>query len=362
MTLKQQLFRAASMVGAVDAVAASRWRQHRLMVLCYHGISMSDEHEGDPSLFMSRDTFRSRLAFLRDHRYNVLALDDALHRLHAGTLPARSVALTFDDGLHNFSARAVPLLEEFDFPATLYLTTYYCDVRLPAFNTALSYVLWRGRAHAGSIATLIEHGSPLRMQTDGERTDTVAAVLRFADARGLSAVEKDALLETIASAVGVDLDAIRRDLTMHIMAPDTVRALPAPLIDVQLHTHRHRTPLDETLFRREIADNRGRIRDLRPDGRALSHFCYPSGVYAGEFLPWLQAEGVRYATTCVPDIVDTESNLLLLPRFVDTEHQPLETFAAWVSGLAALLPQRREYRLDEARLRVEHAGTGSPDR
>jgi len=353
MTLKQRLFRAASKAGAIEAVAASRWRRRRLMVLCYHGISMSDEHEWDPGLYMAPNTFRTRLEFLRTHGYSVLGLDEALCKLNEGTLPARSVAITFDDGAHDFSARAVPLLREFGFPATLYLTTYYSDVRLPVFDTTLSYILWRGRTHAESVAPLIGHESPLHVRTDMERSATVAAVRHHTAVRGFSAVEKDALLDALASELGVNMDAIRRDLTLHIMAPDTVSALPSPLIDVQLHTHRHRTPNDEGQFRREIVDNRNRIRDLLPDGRDLTHFCYPSGVYAGEFLPWLRAEGVRYATTCIPDIVDASSDALLLPRFVDTEHQPIEAFAAWVSGLAALLPRRQEYRLDQSLLAGE---------
>ena len=350
MTLKQQLFRAASMVGAVSSVATSSWRRRRLMVLCYHGISMADEHEWDPGLYMAPNTFRARLEFLRNHGYNVLSLDDAMCRLNEGTLPQRSVAITFDDGAHDFAARAVPLLREFGFPATLYLTTYYSDVRLPVFDTTLSYILWRGRLHAGSVASLIGHESPLCVGTDVERGVTVAAIRHHAAARGLSAFEKDALLESLARELGVNMDAIRRDLTLHIMAPETVSALPAPLIDVQLHTHRHRTPDDEVQFRREIVDNRNRIRDLLPDGRELTHFCYPSGVYAGDFLPWLREEGVRYATTCIPDIIDVSSDPLLLPRFVDTEHQPIETFAAWVSGLASLLPRRHVYRLNQALL------------
>ena len=35
-----------------------------------------------------------------------------------------------------------------------------------------------------------------------------------------------------------------------IMSADEARELPGDLVDVQLHTHRHRTPLDERAFRR----------------------------------------------------------------------------------------------------------------
>ena len=48
---------------------------------------------------------------------------------------------------------------------------------------------------------------------------------------------------------------------------------------------------------REIRDNIAVTRDLRGDATVLDHFCYPSGEYFGEFLPWLRENGVNYATT-----------------------------------------------------------------
>ena len=42
---------------------------------------------------------------------------------------------------------------------------------------------------------------------------------------------------------------------------------------------------------REIRDNRDRIRDFT--GHEAVHFCYPSGDYAPEFLPWLRELGVN---------------------------------------------------------------------
>jgi peptidoglycan/xylan/chitin deacetylase (PgdA/CDA1 family) len=134
------------------------------------------------------------------------------------------------------------------------------------------------------------------------------------------------------------------------MTPDQVRALPPDLVDVQLHTHRHRTPREEQAFRRELRDNRAMIERLAPGAEPPAvHFCYPSGDYDAAFLPWLRAEGVRSATTCVPGIASAADDPLLLPRFVDTEHQPLATFEAWVSGFASTVPMSREYRLDVAR-------------
>ena len=166
----------------------------------------------------------------------------------------------------------------------------------------------------------------------------------------MSAEEKNDLVARVAATLGVDYDAIVARGTLQIMPPDTVRALPGDLVDVQLHTHRHRTPRDRTLFVREIKDNAILINELRGAANPLEQFCYPSGDYYGEFFDWLRECGVRYATTCVPDLVSRTSDPMLVPRFIDTMHQSDATFEAWVSGFAALLPRRREHRLDPSRL------------
>jgi peptidoglycan/xylan/chitin deacetylase (PgdA/CDA1 family) len=106
-------------------------------------------------------------------------------------------------------------------------------------------------------------------------------------------------------------------------------------VDVELHTHRHRTPSDEKLFRREIRDNLTGIQALT--GQRACHFCYPSGVYLPSFFPWLADEGVVSATTCKPGIVARPAPIWELPRYVDTMYQGMADFSCWVSGVAGLL-------------------------
>lgn len=171
----------------------------------------------------------------------------------------------------------------------------------------------------------------------------------------MSADEKDAFVARVAEHIGVDYPAIKARGTLAIMSPEAVRALPRDLIDVQLHTHRHRTPRNRELFLREIRDNDVIIRELRPDGPALEHFCYPSGDYHGEFFDWLRECDVRYATTCLPDLATADTEPMLLPRFVDTMVASSLIFESWISGFAALLPRKQEFRVDARRL----AATGS---
>ncbi len=74
--------------GVFRVARESAWRRDRLLILCYHGISIDDEHEWDPAYYMTADAFERRLRMLRDGGYTVLTLSDAV----GGALRARAAA------------------------------------------------------------------------------------------------------------------------------------------------------------------------------------------------------------------------------------------------------------------------------
>jgi hypothetical protein len=71
------------------------------------------------------------------------------------------------------------------------------------------------------------------------------------------------------------------------------------------------------------------------------HFCYPSGDYHLEFLPWLRQERVVTATTCEAGLASAHDHPLLLPRFVDTSAQSALQFESWLSGVGAFTSRGR---------------------
>lgn len=349
MRLKERIFAATKVSGAMAAVANSAWRQRRLLILCYHGVSAADEHEWNPELYIPQELLRTRLRFLLDEGYNVLPLAEGVQRLRDRTLPQKSVAITFDDGAYDFETRAVPVLRELGVPATVYLTTNLCGRPMPIFYTGLSYVLWKGRDSGADLSACIGSPSALLVATDAQRRAAFLAVRQVADGGLMNAAARHELLGRVASVLGVDLGPIVAAGLLQIMSAEQLRALPRDLVDIQLHTHRHRTPRVEAKFRREVEENRVRIRELALVLTPRVHFCYPDGDYAAVFQQWLEELGVESATTCVPGLATPRSPPLLLPRMIDTTHTPALTFEAWASGVADLLPRRAEHRLDPER-------------
>jgi peptidoglycan/xylan/chitin deacetylase (PgdA/CDA1 family) len=339
--VKRRVLGASSRLGLLSSVRDSAWRQRRLLILCYHSISIDDEHEWSGTYSMSPALLESRFRMLRDGRYNVLPLDEAVRRLYEGTLPPRSVALTFDDGMFDFRVRAWPLLQQFGFPATVYLTTYYSDYNKPIFGLLCSYLLWRARTRMSQpdVTPLLGTAMPWRLSDAEGRTRAHRDIMAYYEREQLSLPERSALAERLADLLGDDYEEIRAKRILTVMTRDEAAALAREGADIELHTHRHRTPNDHALFLREIDDNRARIEQIRPG--ATPHFCYPSGVYRAEFLPWLREAGVTTATTCDPGLASPRSEPLLLPRLVDTSFlSPLDV-EGWMTGMSAFFMPRK---------------------
>lgn len=73
--------------------------------------------------------FAAQLAYLRQEGYHALTVTELAHCVTTapGALPAKPVVITFDDGLADFYIGALPLLCDYGFPATLYITTGYVE-------------------------------------------------------------------------------------------------------------------------------------------------------------------------------------------------------------------------------------------
>lgn len=336
-SVKRGLLTALKHSHITRAISTSQWRQRRLAILCYHGIALADEHQWDPELFISPSHFEQRLELLKRKRFHVLPLDTALTQLYAGTLPRRAVAITFDDGTYDLFRHAGPLLQQFGLPATIYLTTFYCEYPRPVFRLICQYMLWKQRNGQLKPGRALNHGTVL-LQDAAVRARLADELTTRAEEQKLSAEEKDELAKQLAQQLGVDYEELAERRILQIMRPAEVAEIAAKGVAIELHTHRHRTPLDRALFEREIRDNRTVIE--RITGRQPQHFCYPSGVYHESFVPWLEGMQVLSATTCESGLASSSSQPMRLPRIFDTSLQSSIEFESWLEGTAAAFSRR----------------------
>jgi hypothetical protein len=220
----------------------------------------------------------------------------------------------------------------------LYLTTFYSYYQRPVFDLMCSYLLWKGRKATLDLKKVTGQNLQIDLRNVASQEAALREIQAFVSEQKLSADEKDALASSLAAYIDVDYDALLEQRVMHNLTVDEVDRLADAGVDVQLHTHRHRTPMDRQLFFREIEDNRKSIQEMTE--KSPSHFCYPSGIYDLRFLPWLREAGVISATTCELGFASRSSDQLLLPRFLDNAALSSIEFESWLTGISAALPRR----------------------
>jgi|GEM_PF-263605 len=337
---KKLALKVANRTGVSSAIGASKWRQQRLLVLCYHGISQLDEHLWS-DLYVSPERLEQRLEVLHRTGSTILPLDIAVEALYAGDLPPQSVSVTFDDGMCDFATMAAPILSAAKAHSTLYFTTSYFGKDLPVFAPFVSYLLWKGRGQTVQLPGLdgrVRIPEHVNSQAFFELHDSL---LLYTAAAGLDVYEKHEFAREVARATGADFEELCARRIMQLMNADEVRALDPKLVSLQLHTHTHRTPASLEEVQQELGINAAEIARITGRSDVLNHFCYPSGRYSQELVNWLRIAGIRSATTCTPNYSTVTTSPLALPRFVDTMGVTPDTFEAWVKGTAAFTLRNR---------------------
>ena len=91
-----------------------------LPILLYHSV---DEQCADAyqRWAVPPDRFARQMAIIAEHDCRPVTVSALVAMLaRSEPVPARTVVITFDDGLRDFLTGAVPILQRFNFPATLY--------------------------------------------------------------------------------------------------------------------------------------------------------------------------------------------------------------------------------------------------
>lgn len=216
---------------AAATVDVLRRRPPGVVILIYHCVGGGRSTSVDLPVGL----FEEQVAFLAEHA-TVLDLDAALEVL-AGrrSLPPNAVVLTFDDGTADLVDHALPILDRYHLPATLYVATGFVDAPRSIWGDGGS-LSWAGLREMVSTG-LISVGS-----------HTHSHVLLDRLPSGDIAGELDRSIELIGEHVGVEVQhfAYPKALPPSAAADAEVRrrfrsaALAGTRANVPGHTDPHR--------------------------------------------------------------------------------------------------------------------------
>ena len=235
-------------------------------------------------------------------RYFVFVTIDEVSKLVRGKqVPNRPViALTFDDGYQNSISDALPVLERFNVPGMVYLSTSHVLEQIPMWIDRLDYLLQQ----QGKKVVKIEIAS-LRFEIKTEPWEVylhdfkkfrLAVKNEFSDDTILlHNLEK--LMDRLETTAVSKLESIYyEDKVAKILKDDEIKSASS-LLTFGSHTVNHlrvdRLRKEQLVF--EIRESRKQIEALTSS--PCTHFCYPNGNFCHEAQQALKIAGYETAVT-----------------------------------------------------------------
>jgi peptidoglycan/xylan/chitin deacetylase (PgdA/CDA1 family) len=286
-------------------LASPAGRKARLSVLIYHRVLAAPDPLCPDEPDVQR--FEAQMSWVRDW-FNVLPLRTAVQRLFAGDLPARALAITFDDGYADNEALAAPILQRLGLNATFFVSTGFLDGGL-MWNDRVIEALRHCAADELDLSGLGLACYPLR--DVGQRRAAIGAVLNAV--KHLDQARREALVQALAQRAAA---SAAPEL---MMRSEQVRNLRRMGMDVGAHTMTHPIlcKLDVAAARDEMAGGRDALQALL--GEPVTLFAYPNGVpgqdYAIEHVRMARECGFEAAVSTAWGAASARSDRFQIPRF-----------------------------------------------
>jgi peptidoglycan/xylan/chitin deacetylase (PgdA/CDA1 family) len=289
----------------------------RPIVLMYHRVA---NLVADPwQLSVTPDHFGSQIEVLKQNR-DIVPMYWLAKKLREGRLPKEAAAITFDDGYADFFQNAVPILQQFKCPATIFITSQAIDDSSGFWWDILSRIVLE-------TVRLPRH---FTMEIGGERVEwhllddslpisnsnaisrdalhlALHALLKPMDQRGRRLV-----LDELANWAGTTADFRASD---RVLTRDELRQVTAAQeIEIGTHTLTHPSlPLlkpDE--LHHEVVDGLHECEIL--SGRTIMGFAYPFGDHDDVCAKAVEAAGLQYALTTMQRELDSQTHPYRIPR------------------------------------------------
>lgn len=185
------------------------------IILLYHSVT---DHPNDFLNGLDNITvaaFEAHMRFLREN-YQIVSLENLVRLLRAGRKTKNVVSITFDDGYRNVLTNALPILQKYGIPATVFLITDLIRGNRLFWRNKLAYIF--NTNQQSLFFTHLSRGSSV----------SVESLKHFTQIKSGHKWIKQAIDRTFTD-LDLDEETISRDANLYITTEDIAQLDFAPL-------------------------------------------------------------------------------------------------------------------------------------
>jgi peptidoglycan/xylan/chitin deacetylase (PgdA/CDA1 family) len=295
------------------------------------------EFQPNRHLEVTPEFLRAMLSHLRSRSIDIITMDELHRRLTERDFSRRFACFTFDDGYRNNRDFALPVMQEFEAPFTVYVASDFAQGVGHLWWIALEMVIAGAssvEAKIGGVATRLDTSTPAAKQAAFDRLHDWLRALP--DRQDLPRE-----IGALCTRHGVDEAAICRELCLSF---DELKPFADdPLIGIGAHsvTHCNLASQPAEVAGQEMATSRKRIEDVLQ--RPVVHLAYPYGdrnAAGRREFALAKAAGFNTAVTTRPGTLFAESAeyLTALPRVsLNGNYQDERILPVLTSGAATAM-------------------------
>ena len=310
-------------------------RKPELRILCYHRIlrSPAEEFTIESALGVPLREFERHLAFLHK-KYTIVPLA-AFPELSKRAHKRPFLAITFDDGYADNLDFALPVLERYEAPATIFLTTGAVLSGKPFWWNELSEYVARAPQRQYAFAL---DGESFEYDLRKSLSKKKLFWRLFTLLRRVEDDKKDEYLRRVKEIFVHSREAVEKNeqSLSDFLTAERIERENSEFITFGAHTVNHviltRVPLERAA--REIRESIQRTAQW--SGRTVTTFAYPNGQrndFNEEIEEVLRQEGIECAVTTLKGTNGFDHNPLELRRTLIDGADDYNSFKCKVSGM-----------------------------
>ena len=282
-----------------------------VIVLCYHKVSnIRNDYN---AINITPDNFRHQMEYLKK-RYRIISLSDIYRETFEDNAP--TFAITFDDGYRDVLYEALPILEEFNIPATAFITTGNVGTMNENWTDNIIRAIFEPKSRRDYFECKSDE------LTGRWRTGTLEEKTAFYRKvnylfRHIGAQKRYRYETMLLEWAGLSREG-RTDRRI-LSAQELKRLSESPLVTIGVHcvTHPSLGSLTDEEQKAEIVDCIETLKDIT--NLDIKYMAYPFGSrsdYNGKTIELLQQNGIDMAFTTLSGIIADKTDPYQIPRIV----------------------------------------------